>query len=240
MKTRFRSILLMLKRILEYRKAVTICYGQSSQVDLQVRNPSVTEWLVAQRVFECLKPIMDACILNQATESWLLSDTISSCVTLTAKLSKISQDAIPSDGTVEPGTFNYELGMYLRDAVASARDYIKQHLGFLQEFDVTNAHYVISLLLDPRHTRLTLLVDYARINGSADIPLIKRNVKAYLDVLIYWLQSFITACMVTVRLKILGTKKWPTRSISSTSRARMRRMWSQLYAKSFPFIKGTA
>ncbi len=85
LKKRFGSILLMLKRILEYREAVTICYGQSSQVGLQVRNPSVTEWLVAQRVFECLMPIMDTCILNQATESWLLSDTISSCVTLTAK-----------------------------------------------------------------------------------------------------------------------------------------------------------
>ncbi len=107
MKTRFGSILLMLKRIIEYRDAVTICYGQSSQVDLQVRNPSVTDWHVAQRVFECLKPIMDTCILNQATESWLLSDTISSCVMLTAELSKIAQNALPTDGSMEPGTFNY-------------------------------------------------------------------------------------------------------------------------------------
>ncbi len=108
-KTRFRSILLMLKRILEYLEAVAICYGQSSQVDIEVRNPSVTEWLVAQRVFEYLKPIMDACILNQAMESWLLSDTTSSCVTLTAQLRTIYQDAIPSDGTVEPGTLTTNL-----------------------------------------------------------------------------------------------------------------------------------
>ena len=32
-------------------------------------------------------------------------------------------------------------------------------------------------------------MDYARIDGSANIPHIKRNVKAYLDVLIEWLQS---------------------------------------------------
>ena len=139
-KSRFGSILLMLDRILEYRKAINICYGQSQEVDLQVRNPSVTEWHVAQRVFECLMPIMETCVLNQATESWLLSDTISSCVTLTARLTKISEDALPTDGSVEPGTFNYELGMYLRDAVTSSRDYIRQHLSFLQDFDVNKAH----------------------------------------------------------------------------------------------------
>ncbi len=83
---------------------VTICYGQSQEVDLQVRNPSVTEWHVAQRVFECLMPIMETCVLNQARESWLLSETISSYVTLTAKLTKISEDALPTDGSVEPGT----------------------------------------------------------------------------------------------------------------------------------------
>ncbi len=75
--------------------------------------------------------------------------------------------------------------MYLRDAVASPRDYVKQHLDFLQEFDVTIARHVLKLLLDPRYTRLTLFVDYGRINGSADIPDIKRNVNAYLDVLMY-------------------------------------------------------
>ena len=32
-------------------------------------------------------------------------------------------------------------------------------------------------------------MDYARTDGSANIPHIKRNVKAYLDVLIEWLQS---------------------------------------------------
>ncbi len=112
-----------------------------------------------------------------------------SCVTLTAKLTKISEDALPTDGSVEPGTFNYELGMYLRDSVISSRDYIRQHLGFLQDFDVNNAHYVVALLLHPRYTRLTLLVDYARINGIENIPHIKRNVMADLGVLIEWLQS---------------------------------------------------
>ncbi len=90
---------------------------------------------------------MDTYILNQATELWLLSDTISKCVALTAE---------PSDRSVEPGTFNYDIGMYLRD---DAIDYIKQHLGFLQKCDVTKVHHVISLLFDPRCTRLNLLVD---------------------------------------------------------------------------------
>ncbi len=49
----------MLDRLLEYRKAVTICCGQSQEVDLEVRNPSVTEWHVAQRVFEFLVPVME-------------------------------------------------------------------------------------------------------------------------------------------------------------------------------------
>ncbi len=188
-KTSFGSILLMLERIIEYRDAVNIWYGQSSQVDLQVRNSIVTEWHAVQRVFECLKPIMDTCIFNQAKESWLLSHTMSSCATLTAEPTKIAQDALPTDGSVEPGNFNYELGMYLCSAVVSSRDYIKQHLGFLEDFDMHYAHYVISLLLDPRYTTLTLLVNCARVNGSVNIPRVKQIVKTYLDVLIEWLQS---------------------------------------------------
>ncbi len=54
---------------------------------------------------------------------------------------------------------------------------------------MNNAHYVIALLLDPRYTRLTILVDYARIGAIENIPHIKRNVKAYMDVLIEWLRS---------------------------------------------------
>ncbi len=124
----------MLDRLLEYGKAVTICCGQSQEVDLEVRNSSVTEWHVAQRVFEFLMPIMETCVLSQATESWLISGTISNCVTLTAKFKNISEDALPTDGSVEPGTFNYGLGVYLRDAVTSSRDYIREHLGFYEIF----------------------------------------------------------------------------------------------------------
>ncbi len=78
--------------------------------------------------------------------------------------------------------------MYLRNAVASSRDW-RRHLCFLLYFDVNKAHFVIALLLDPRYTRLTLQVDYARIYGTENIPHIKGSVKAYLDVLIEWLQS---------------------------------------------------
>ncbi len=105
-------------------------------------------------------------------------------MTLTAKLKNISEYALPTDGSVEPGTLNYELGVYLRDAVTSSRDYIRRIFGVLQNFHVNNAHYVIALLLDPSYTRLTLLVDYARIDGIENSPHIKRNVKVYLDVLI--------------------------------------------------------
>ena len=86
------------------------------------------------------------------------------------RLTKISEDALLTDGSVKPGTCNYELGMYLRDAFLGSRDYIRQNLSFLQYFDVNKAHYVIALLLDPRNTRLSLLVYYVRIDGSANIP----------------------------------------------------------------------
>ena len=75
-------------------------------------------------------PIMETWVLNQTAESRLLSDAISGYLTLTAKLTQISEDALPTDGSVEPGTFNYELGMYPHDAATSSRDYIRQHLIF--------------------------------------------------------------------------------------------------------------
>ena len=79
----------------------------------------MTEWNVAQRVFECLMRTMKTYARNQATGSWPPSDNISSSVTLTAKLTEISEDALPTDGSAEPGNFNCELGMYFHDAVTS-------------------------------------------------------------------------------------------------------------------------
>ena len=119
-----------------------------------------------------------------AAESRLLSDNISSCVTLTARRTGISEDALPANRSFEPVTFNYEPRIYRRDAVTSSKHYSRRHLIFLQYFDLNKSHYVIALLLDSRYTRLSLLVDYARIDRSANILHIKRNVKTYLDVLI--------------------------------------------------------
>ncbi len=67
----------------------------------------------------------------------------------------------------------------------------------------------------------TLLVDYARIDGSENIPHIKRNFKTYLDVLIEWLRVYTIACMVTPRIKSLKTMKRPRLSILLTSGAQM-------------------
>ena len=89
-----------------------------------------------------------------------------------------AEDALPTNGSFEPGTFSHELRIYLRDVVTSSRDYIRRHLRFLQDFDLNKAHYFIVLLLDPRCTMLSLLVDYARIDRSANILHIKRNFKA--------------------------------------------------------------
>ena len=115
-------MLLMLDMILEYQKAVTFCYWQLQGVDLQVWSPNVTEWNVVQRVFECLMPIIKFFVLNEATESWILSDTISSCATLSAKLTHISEDYIPTYGSAESETFHYELEIYIHDAVTGSRD----------------------------------------------------------------------------------------------------------------------
>ncbi len=74
---------------------------------------------------------------------------------MTPKLTNISEDALRSDGRAEPGTFSYVLEMFHHGAVASSRDYIRQNIGFLQDFDVNNTHYIIALLVDPRYTRRT-------------------------------------------------------------------------------------
>ena len=54
---------------------------------------------------------------------------------------------------------------------------------------MNKAYYVIAPLLDPRYTSLSLMVVYARIDGSSNTTHIKRDFKTYLNVLIEWLQN---------------------------------------------------
>ncbi len=88
--------MLMLDRILEYQKAVTICYGQSEEVDLQVRNPSVTEWHAAQLYLIALWPSWKIVFSSGYRIVALFPILISSCVTLKRKHHKMLRGALPS------------------------------------------------------------------------------------------------------------------------------------------------
>lgn len=93
---------------------------------------------------------MGTCIPNHATESWIISYNISICVELTATRKKISEESIHANGTVDPGTFNNELILYLRDAVVSSIDYIKKLLssysGLIRVSHTTLLRYYFTLV----------------------------------------------------------------------------------------------
>ena len=64
----------------------------------------------------------------------------------------------------------------------------------------------MKLLLDPRYGKLSLLVDYARIDGSENIPHIKRNVRPTRVFSLNELEFYTIACRVMLHLKTQDEK----------------------------------
>lgn len=60
-KTRFSSVLLMLYRLVKYRKSIELTYICADSPELWKRNPTLSEWAVAEVVHEELIPLTNAC-----------------------------------------------------------------------------------------------------------------------------------------------------------------------------------
>jgi hypothetical protein len=72
--TRFGSLVMMHGQLLKYKEAVTRCYSVSTE--LAKRIPTPLEWIVVERVHELVLPVFKVCILNQTSESWIVTDAI--------------------------------------------------------------------------------------------------------------------------------------------------------------------
>ena len=133
-KTRFASVLIMLQRLFEYRVAVEICYGQSSNIGLKKRCPAVTEWRVVESVLCATKPIQDVCTANQGINHWLLSYAIYSTIQICLQLRYIINES--KNGLSELADFSLEATLLkLKFSIAGASEsYIFKFIPFASIF----------------------------------------------------------------------------------------------------------
>jgi hypothetical protein len=75
-KTRFVCVVTTMAMMLEYRSVVNYCYSGLPTAALRQRNPDARTWEVATLIVDTLKPNMEACVLNQRRDFWLLSDAV--------------------------------------------------------------------------------------------------------------------------------------------------------------------
>jgi hypothetical protein len=66
MKTRFASKVIMFEKILEFKKAIILCYGQQKTIVLQQKVPKVETWAIAKTLTSILNKVVIACVINQS------------------------------------------------------------------------------------------------------------------------------------------------------------------------------
>ncbi len=66
MKTRFASKVSMFGKILEFKKAIILCYGQQKTIVLQQMVPKVETWAIAKTLTSILNKVVIACVINQS------------------------------------------------------------------------------------------------------------------------------------------------------------------------------
>ena len=182
----------------------------------------------------------ETCVLNQATESWILSDTISSCVTLSARLTKISDDALPTDGSVEPGTST----MSLECTFVTQLEVQEIKSGKISVFS-----RILTLIKPITSLRYSLIPGIQSspcwwiMRGLTKAQTFRTSSKKSRLTWMFLLNRFrvyTIACMVNMHLKTLKTGKWRRLSIFLTSRAQMLQTSNLLRAKNFFSVKKTA
>jgi hypothetical protein len=148
--TRFGSVVLMLKMLIDYKEAVNLCYSTNPDATLRDRAPTFAEWEVATQVCQLLDPVLKCCIQNQGRKYWLLSDAIKSIVDVFIDL----QTAVDAHEDVRAdsafGNFEAELDVYLKRQAEAILACLQTHLNFLWRYDPSSEFYVFALLLDPR------------------------------------------------------------------------------------------
>ncbi len=72
---------------------------------------------------------------------------------------------------------------------------------------MTKAHYVVSLVLDPRYTKVALSVDYASKNDVRTFPTSIEMSRRIWMLYVVGFRAFMRSCMVTAPLNMLNTQK---------------------------------
>jgi len=57
---------IMFEKILEFKKAIILCYGQQKTIVLQQRVPKVETWAIAKTLTSILNKVVIACVINQS------------------------------------------------------------------------------------------------------------------------------------------------------------------------------
>ncbi len=56
----------MFEKILEFKKAIILCYGQQKTIVLQQKVPKVETWAIAKTLTSILNKVVIACVINQS------------------------------------------------------------------------------------------------------------------------------------------------------------------------------
>jgi hypothetical protein len=71
---------------LEFKHNIALCYGQQQSLTLQGHVPSPQVWNIARVVVDTLAHVVQQCVLNQNQGYWLLSNALTSIISLVCKI----------------------------------------------------------------------------------------------------------------------------------------------------------
>jgi hypothetical protein len=63
----------MFEKVLAFKEAILLCYGQQKTIVLQQKVPKVEVWAIVKAFTFVLNCIITICVMNQSRGHWLLS-----------------------------------------------------------------------------------------------------------------------------------------------------------------------
>jgi hypothetical protein len=147
-KTRFGSVVMFLRRIFDYRKAIEHCYG--TRRALKYRVPTEYEWQVVEQILQITEPIFWMCTNCASKSCWVLSDAfryknnISLCIKLyefsnfmvhfryaLTVLNLMKKNIAKYSTPTSIDGYESECRVYFLRMATAGYNYIKSHLSFL-------------------------------------------------------------------------------------------------------------
>ncbi len=150
----------MFQKALRFQYAIVFYYNKQIVVKIIGLVPPSLTWQIFQKIVDYLSLLVFACVLNQSSGHWLLSDDLHSAISTNLKLREEKQ-VLPSFESLmdDDSIVNDELYLLAFNIRREVINVLDSFLSCLKVYD-KRKNNMISLMLDPKYKNLHIVPSF--------------------------------------------------------------------------------